>query len=192
MSTIIYCGVCTLPPEYCEFSASRKKCEQWLLQTYPAEHARLYSDQAITEKMAMTTLSDEKVAKEAAKMEKAISKEEARMARELEKKMASKVVIRRVERNKRKRVTTVTGLEVFGVDLKKTAKEFANHFACGGSVSKNPQGQDEIVVQGDFSDEILQIIVKKHPSVPSDNIELVDDVKKPKKGAASAATADAQ
>ncbi|KAJ2237218.1 Translation machinery-associated protein 22 [Coemansia sp. RSA 485] len=192
MSTIIYCGVCTLPPEYCEFSASRKKCEQWLLQTYPAEHTRLYSDQAITEKMAMTTLSDEKVAKEAAKMEKAISKEEARMARELEKKMASKVVIRRVERNKRKRVTTVTGLEVFGVDLKKTAKEFANHFACGGSVSKNPQGQDEIVVQGDFSDEILQIIVKKHPSVPSDNIELVDDVKKPKKGAASAATADAQ
>ncbi|KAJ2697442.1 Translation machinery-associated protein 22 [Coemansia sp. IMI 203386] len=192
MSTIIYCGVCTLPPEYCEFSASRKKCEQWLLQTYPVEHARLYSDQAITEKMAMTTLSDEKVAKEAAKMEKAISKEEARMARELEKKMASKVVIRRVERNKRKRVTTVTGLEVFGVDLKKTAKEFANHFACGGSVSKNPQGQDEIVVQGDFSDEILQIIIKKHPSVPSDNIELVDDVKKPKKGAASAATADAQ
>ncbi|KAJ2853336.1 Translation machinery-associated protein 22, partial [Coemansia erecta] len=163
MSTILYCGVCTLPPEYCEFSASRKKCEQWLQQTHPAEHARLYSDQAITEKLAMTTLSDEKVAKEAAKMEKAMSKEEARMARELEKKMASKVVIKRVERNKRKRVTTVTGLEVFGVDLKKTAKEFANHFACGGSVSKNPQGQDEIVVQGDFSDEILQIILKKHP-----------------------------
>ncbi|KAJ1808352.1 Translation machinery-associated protein 22, partial [Coemansia sp. RSA 2598] len=122
----------------------------------------------------------------AAKMEKAMSKEEARMARELEKKMASKVVIKRVERNKRKRVTTVTGLEVFGVDLKKTAKEFANHFACGGSVSKNPQGQDEIVVQGDFSNEILQIILKKHPSVPQDNIELVEEEKKSKKDAAAA------
>ncbi|KAJ1865139.1 Translation machinery-associated protein 22 [Coemansia sp. RSA 2703] len=184
--SVLYCGICSLPCEYCEFSASRKKCEQWLRENHSAEHARLYSDQALEEKMAMTTLSEDKVAKEAAKMEKAMSKEEARIERELEKKLASKVVIKRVERNKRKRITTVTGLEVFGVDIKKTAKFFANHFACGGSIAKNPQGQDEIVVQGDFANEIMQLIQKNHSSVPSENIEIVDEVKKPKKGAAEA------
>ncbi|KAI9500476.1 Translation machinery-associated protein 22 [Coemansia spiralis] len=179
--TVLYCAICTLPPEYCEFSASKKKCEQWLKETHPAEYERLYSDQAVTEKLAMTTLSEDKVAKEAAKMEKAVSKEEARMARELEKKMASKVLIKRVERNKRKCVTSVFGLDVFGVDLKKTAKAFANHFACGGSVSKNPQGLDEIVVQGDFSEEIMELIHKLHPEIPKENIAIVEDEKKSKK-----------
>ncbi|KAI7833883.1 translation initiation factor SUI1 [Kickxella alabastrina] len=178
--TVLYCGVCTLPPEYCEFSASRKACEQWLGETHPEEYMRLYSDEALTDKMAMTTLSDDKVAKEAAKMEKAITKEEARMARDLVKKNSSRVVIKRVERNKRKCVTSIFGLDVFGVDLKKTAKMFANHFACGGSVAKNPQGLDEILVQGDFSEKILQLILKDHPEVPEANIDLTEE-KKPKK-----------
>ena len=34
------------------------------------------------------------------------------------------VYIKRVERNKRKFVTAVSGLEVHGMDLKKVAKEF--------------------------------------------------------------------
>ncbi|KAJ1945563.1 Translation machinery-associated protein 22 [Linderina pennispora] len=170
-----------MPPEYCEFSAAKKKCQEWLSSKYPEEHERLYGDAAITEKLAQTNLSEDKAAKEAARMEKAMSKEEARMARELEKKMSSRVVIKRVERNKRKCVTSVQGLEIFSVDLKKTAKNFANHFACGGSVSKNPQGQDEIVVQGDFSDEILELILKMHPEVPKDNIEQVEEKKSKKK-----------
>ncbi|KAI8323310.1 RNA binding protein-like protein Tma22 [Martensiomyces pterosporus] len=181
--TVMYCGVCGMPPEYCEFSAAKKKCEQWLKDSHPEEYESLYSDQALTQKLAMSTLSEDKVAKEAAKMEKAMSKEEARMARELEKKMASKVIIKRIERNKRKCVTSVFGLDVFGVDLKKTAKSFANHFACGGSVSKNPQGLDEIVVQGDFSDEIFDLIVKLHPDIPKENIETVEEKKGKKKAA---------
>ncbi|KAJ1801120.1 Translation machinery-associated protein 22 [Coemansia sp. RSA 2399] len=177
----LYCAVCSLPPEYCEFSASKNKCEVWLKETHPSVHQRLYSDNALTEKMAMTTLSEEKEAKEAAKMEKAITKEEARLDREQEKKKSSKVVIKRVVRNKRKCVTSVFGLDVFGVDLKKTAKSFANHFACGGSVSKTPQGQDEIVVQGDFSEEIKELIIKLHPQIPEENIAMVEDEKKNKK-----------
>lgn len=35
------------------------------------------------------------------------------------------------------------------------AKFFAGKFATGSSVSKNPQGEDEIVVQGDVGDEIV-------------------------------------
>ena len=40
------------------------------------------------------------------------------------------------------------------VDLKKAAKLFANKFATGASVSKNPQGEDEIFIQGDVADEV--------------------------------------
>ena len=41
------------------------------------------------------------------------------------------MVVKRVERNKRKYVTEVSGLEQFGLDLKKTAKEFGKKFATG-------------------------------------------------------------
>jgi Translation initiation factor SUI1 len=49
--------------------------------------------------------------------------------------------------------------------LKKAAKMFANRFACGSSVAKNNQNQDEIVVQGDFSDELLDLILANWPHV---------------------------
>lgn len=51
------------------------------------------------------------------------------------------------------------------VDLKKAAKLFANKFACGSSVTKNNQGNDEIVVQGDVSDEIFDLILEHWPIV---------------------------
>lgn len=62
-------------------------------------------------------------------------------------------------------MTSIYGLDIFGVDLKKAAKMFANRFACGSSVAKNNQGQDEIVVQGDFSDELYQLILSNWPNV---------------------------
>lgn len=40
------------------------------------------------------------------------------------------------------------------IDLKKAAKFFANRFATGSSLSKNPQGEDEIFIQGDVADEV--------------------------------------
>lgn len=44
------------------------------------------------------------------------------------------------------------------MDLKKASKLFATRFACGSSVTKNPQGLDEIVVQGDVSGDIVEMI----------------------------------
>lgn len=67
---------------------------------------------------------------------------------------ASKIVIKRIERNKKKWVTTVNGLHHFGVDLKKAAKLLANKFGAGATVSKTPQGDEEILVQGDVSTEV--------------------------------------
>ncbi|KAJ1921774.1 Translation machinery-associated protein 22 [Mycoemilia scoparia] len=157
---------------------------EWLKSSHPDIYNKLYSEDALKEKIAQLKVDDkvaERIAKDTAKIEKEANKQDARMAREEEKKLASKVYIKRVTRNKRKHITHVNGLEVFGIDLKKVAKQLANHFACGGSVSKNPQGLDEIVVQGDFSQEIRDIIVKKYPQVPPQNIELIEDKKEKKK-----------
>lgn len=56
------------------------------------------------------------------------------------------------------------------MDLKKAAKLFANKFACGSSVTKNNQGNDEIVVQGDVSDEIFDLILEHWPIVSNSEL----------------------
>jgi density-regulated protein len=91
------------------------------------------------------------------------------------------VTIKRIERNKRKFVTSIHGLEAFDVDLKKAAKQLASKFATGASVTKNAQGQDEIVVQGDVSDDVLEMIEEQVgvlKGIPADNVQLVEDRKK--------------
>ena len=48
-------------------------------------------------------------------------------------------------------------------------------------MTKNLQGQDEIVVQGDVSDEIVEMIqdgVGVLAGIPTDNVEVVEEKKK--------------
>ena len=107
---------------------------------------------------------------------------EAAEARESEKRATSKVIIKRVERNKRKHVTEISGLEHFNIDLKKAAKEFGKKFATGSSVTKTASGGEEITVQGDVSDEVLEWVTEKY-DVPEENVEQIEDRKKEKKAA---------
>ena len=60
------------------------------------------------------------------------------------------------------------------------AKEFGKKFATGSSVTKTPSGGEEIVVQGDVSPEIEELLLEHYKEIPPDNIELVDDKKKKK------------
>jgi density-regulated protein len=93
------------------------------------------------------------------------------------------VYIKRVERQKRKYVTVVTGLEEHGLDLKKMAKEFGKKFATGSSVTKTASGTEEITVQGDVSDDLYDFLEEKYGDViPEDNVECIED-KKNKKAA---------
>lgn len=79
--------------------------------------------------------------------------------------------------------------------MKKAAKLFAQRFATGGSVIKNAAGIDEIVVQGDVSQEIYDMIVEANDAsgeggkggkkgldvlkgVLVDNIEMVEEKRK--------------
>lgn len=66
----------------------------------------------------------------------------------------------------RKFVTTVSGLENFNLDLKLLSKAFGKKFATGASVSKLPNGGEEITVQGDVSEEIEEFLLEKYPVIP--------------------------
>jgi len=190
---MFYCGVCTFPPEYCEFGNSLSKCKEWLQAQRSDLYERYYSDEAIKAKLGtISQAAQSKLEEDTAKKE---AKAEAKADAARKKKLASQIVIKRIERNKRKYITSVRGLEAFGVDLKKAAKLFAQRFATGGSVTKNAAGIDEIVVQGDVSQEIYDMIAEANDGsgeggkggkkgldvlkgVLVDNIELVEEKRK--------------
>ena len=78
--------------------------------------------EAITASLATLSVDAQKRAEKDSKKKEA--KAAAAEAREAEAKKEAMVYIKRVERNKRKYVTAVSGLEAHGMDLKKVAKEF--------------------------------------------------------------------
>ncbi|KAG7092170.1 hypothetical protein E1B28_008539 [Marasmius oreades] len=176
---VLYCAVCTFPPEYCEFGSSFTRCKAWLQENHSDLFDKFYSEEALQNKLGTLSVeAQSRLEKDTAKKEaKAVAKADAA----LKKKMSSTVTIKRIERNKRKHVTSIHGLEAFDIDLKKAAKQFASKFATGASVTKNPQGQDEIVIQGDVCDEVLEMIEEGAgmlKGIPSDNVEIKEDKKK--------------
>jgi len=176
---VLYCQVCTFPVEYCEFGSSLTRCKEWLKEEDKELHGKYYSEEALQAKMGMLTIeAQNKLEKDTAKKE---AKAEAKAEAALKKKLASQVTIKRIERTKRKHVTSIHGLEAFDIDLKKAAKQLAGRFATGASVTKNLQGQDEIVVQGDVADEVVEMIEKGEgvlKGVPKGNVEIVEEKKK--------------
>lgn len=79
-------------------------------------------------------------------------------------------------------MTAIQGLEAHDLDLKKVSRELGKKFATGASVTKIPSGGEEIVVQGDLSDEIEEWLMDVHKEIPEDNIYLIEDKKKKKEG----------
>jgi density-regulated protein len=166
-------------------------------------HARIPSSAEALE-AATASLSIEAQKRAAKDAQKKAAKAEAAEQKHADMLAKSVITIKRIERNKKKFVTAVSGLEAFGLDLKKVgsqhpgglkkyfvinrkakqmSKEFGKKFATGSSVTKIPSGGEEIVVQGDVSDEIEEFLLEKYKEIPEDNIELVDD-KKNKKASA--------
>ena len=118
--------------------------------------------------------AQKRAAKDAAKKEAKAAAQEAKAEAA---KAEAVVQIKRVERNKRKYVTVVEGLEAHGLDLKKVAKEWGKKFATGSSVTKTPSGGEEVTVQGDVAYDIEEWCIDVG-KVPEDNIEIVEPKKK--------------
>ncbi|KAI3636762.1 hypothetical protein MIR68_005029 [Amoeboaphelidium protococcarum] len=181
---VLYCGKCGLPVEYCEVNKKAEQCKKWLLQNNPTVYGVVYGDnnalniKQITEsvdKLEVSSSQDQvDIQKgDAEKQSSAAPGEPAEVkqvkAAKAKKQAAKQVIVKKIDRNKRKHVTSIFGLEQYDIDLKKTAKQFAGKFACGSSVSKTADGKDEIVIQGDVMDAVIQILIDQF-KVPQGDI----------------------
>lgn len=54
-----------------------------------------------------------------------------------------------------------SALTLADIDLKEAQRFFAQKFSCGASVT----AEDEIIIQGDFTDDIIDVIQEKWPEV---------------------------
>uniref|UniRef100_A0A914ZWA2 Density-regulated protein n=1 Tax=Parascaris univalens TaxID=6257 RepID=A0A914ZWA2_PARUN len=161
-----YCGECSMPLEYCEYSGIADRCRKWLEKNIPSELERL--------QIAGDEIPDaeKKHQKRGGKGSKPMSEKAAASKKRTT--LPAKVTLQRAPRGKNKSVTVIKGLATFDVDLKAAAKFFAGRFACGSSVT----GVDEIVVQGDVKDDLFDIITEKWPHIDEESIEDLGDQKR--------------
>lgn len=187
LRSVVYCDVCSYPPDYCEFTGKLKRCKLWLKENHPDLFAKYYGEgdtevDAVGSKLAESSIGEEREEKLEKDLKRLQTKQENRDQRELAKKLSSKVIIKREARTKKKFILAISGLEVFDVDMKKLAKTFASKFATGCSVSKNAEKKEEIVLQGDVLEAVEKYIhtLLEEKGVKDVKVETIDTKKKKK------------
>ncbi|KAL2454632.1 Translation initiation factor SUI1 family protein [Abeliophyllum distichum] len=175
---VLYCGVCGLPAEYCEFGPDFEKCKPWLIQNAPDLYPDLLKEAGakdadkVSDQLQSASISG-------AGSSKPKEEEVKRLpGGKIKKKEKQEVVIEKMTRNKRKCITTVKGLELFGVKLSDASKKLGKKFATGASVTKGPTEKEQIDVQGDIFYDIVEFITDTWPDVPESAIFFIEDGKK--------------
>ncbi|KAI4901057.1 hypothetical protein NFI96_034325 [Prochilodus magdalenae] len=171
---VLYCGVCSLPTEYCEYMPEPAKCRQWLEKHFPDVFAKVTLGN-VPKKETGGGEGSVEVPAAAEEEEKKKQKRGGRgQIKQKKKTVPQKVTIAKIPRAKKKYVTRVCGLATFDIDLKEAQRFFAQKFSCGASVT----AEDEIIIQGDFTDDIIDVIQEKWPEVDDDSIDDLGEVKK--------------
>ncbi|KAI5624410.1 density-regulated protein [Silurus asotus] len=177
---VLYCGVCSLPSEYCEYMPEPAKCRQWLEKNFPDMFARMTMGNVPKQETGGGGGgggggAGAEVPPAGEEEEKKKQKRGGRgQIKQKKKTVPQKVTIAKIPRAKKKYVTRVCGLATFDIDLKEAQRFFAQKFSCGASVT----AEDEIIIQGDFTDDIIDVIQEKWPEVDDDSIDDLGEVKK--------------
>ncbi|KAF0915980.1 hypothetical protein E2562_000613 [Oryza meyeriana var. granulata] len=189
---VLYCGVCGLPAEYCEFGPDFERCKPWLRANAPG----VYPEELLASSSSAGGGDDKDVDKVGERLQgvrissaagstsagdaSASKQEEVKRlpGGKVKKKDKQEVVIEKIVRNKRKCVTVVKGLELFGVKLSDASKKLGKKFATGASVVKGPTEKEQIDVQGDISYDIVEFITDTWPDVPESAIFFIEDGRK--------------
>lgn len=157
---VVYCPHCTLPPDLCEFGPCYDKCLPWIMENFPE----------------ILTESNEEDGEGGEDGEK--KKKSRRGGSSVPKKKAAppdiKVVLQLLQRQKRKMITVVTGIETIpDAKIKDVARLFGKKFSSGASVTDTASGGKEIVIQGDVMFPLPELLIKDF-KVPSNAIFLTD------------------
>ncbi|KAG5840218.1 density-regulated protein-like [Anguilla rostrata] len=168
---VLYCGVCSLPTEYCEYLPEPAKCRQWLEKNFPEVFAKMTLGNAPKQEVGGGGEAPPAGEEEEKKKQKRGGRGQIKQKK---KTVPQRVTVAKIPRAKKKYVTRVCGLNTFEIDLKEAQRFFAQKFSCGASV----MAEDEIIIQGDFTDDIIDVIQDKWPEVDDDSIEDLGEVKK--------------
>mmetsp|Transcript_24206 Transcript_24206/g.53723 ORF Transcript_24206/g.53723 Transcript_24206/m.53723 type:complete len:225 (-) Transcript_24206:205-879(-) len=157
-----YCSICGLPPDFCQYGPSWEKCKPMCMEKFPQYYPELSG----------VSLEDaKKKAEEASDKTKVKELPGGKKKREV----SPHVTIKKLTRGGRKCVTSIAGLDGFSVKLEDAAKLFKKKFSCGASVVKGDTGQpDTVDIQGDFEEEVIEIITKEFGAVPRAKIVLAE------------------
>ncbi|KAJ0260817.1 Translation machinery-associated protein 22 [Hirschfeldia incana] len=188
---VLYCGVCSLPAEYCEFGPDFARCKPWLIENAPDLYPDLLKEanekgvDNVSDKLQSVGISGADGAAPSSSQSGGTSKKEEvkRLpGGKVKKKDRQEVIIEKVVRNKRKCITIVKGLELFGIKLSDASKKLGKKFATGASVVKGPTEKEQIDVQGDIIYDIVEFITDTWPDVPERSIFFIEDGKKVQAG----------
>jgi density-regulated protein DRP1 len=167
--SVLYCPFCSFPPEYCSYGVYfMEKCVPWILENCP---------DALDEELLSQMINDVTVGEDG---EEGTGKKKSKRGGIGIKKKAPaapdcKVIIARIQRQKRKYVTAVAGLEtVPNLKLKDAVKALGKKFASGASVTETASGAKEVVIQGDVSLELPEFFAVEF-NVPVEAIFMLED-----------------
>jgi len=158
---VVYCGVCGMPPEYCEYGADYEKCVPWLTAHCP--HLLKKNDAASEQGEGVGAKKKKRGGGVVKKKELAEDK--------------MRVLIYTEVRSRKKTVTVVDGLETLGVKLKDASKLFGRKFASSSSVKDKDTGGSEIVIQGDVIFDLPDLLHAEF-GIPSAKLFTKDAAKK--------------
>ncbi|KDO80119.1 hypothetical protein CISIN_1g028409mg [Citrus sinensis] len=172
---VLYCSICSLPAEYCEFGPDFEKCKPWLIKNAPELYPDLLKEanekeaEKVSGQLQLFGLSSGGADGATSGQTSSSKQEEVKRlpGGKIKKKERQEVVIEKVVRNKRKCITIVKGLDLFGVKLSDASKKLGKKFATGASVVKGPTEKEQIDVQGDISYDIVEFITDTWPAVIS-------------------------
>jgi len=178
--SVPYCEVTGLPFEFCEFSPLFKKSKENFEQNWKRYFPQVEGEEELAELMARLGFEGGDAASKKAQSTKKSGGEDGGGGGGGKKKEKAppEIVIELNNRNKKKHITVVKGLDRFDVDTAAAAKTFGKKFACGSALKKAQDGHPEsIEIQGNYRDELPGVIVDKLKLKREDIFVLVDGKK---------------
>lgn len=161
---IAYCPACTFPAEMCEYSGVFEKCKPWLAEQLSAAEAALLEG-------AEEKGRKRKILTEQERVDKILSGTG-------KKKVDQAIVLDRKTVRGKKKVTTVTGLDLFTVNLTDASREFKKIFSCGAGVVEEVGVLPLIEIQGDVVQQLVELLPKKYPQITVEQIFVMEGKKK--------------
>ncbi|KAK2196680.1 bifunctional SUI1 domain/SUI1 domain superfamily [Babesia duncani] len=146
-----YCPHCGMPFDFCDFGDMWHTgvCQKECIKRYPEIFG---TEESTINQLAATSISNKRKIK-------------------VPKEVVQEITIQRSTRSKRKIVTSIIGLDLFGIKLDAAAKTFSKHFATGATVVKSVPGQpDKVDIQGDVQEALIELLLANYPEITPEKI----------------------